>query len=226
MNKKIQNYVETLFSDIPRSKKANDLKEEILSNMSERFEDYIKDGKTENQAYSLVISSLGDIDEMLADVMPSDEFLQQVNYFRKRNAKNTAIGVAMYIIGAAIFIGLGGLGEFIGNEDTYGLVGLIVLLIISAAATGIIIYSNMSTPLEYKDYNEGKKKELQNVDSKHNRLFEDIMTIYWITITFIYLTISFITGLWIITWIIWVLASAFYYILKIIFEFKYGDKYK
>lgn len=48
MNEKIYNYVNVLFTDIPRSKKTEDLKEEILSNMSERFEDYIQKGKTEN----------------------------------------------------------------------------------------------------------------------------------------------------------------------------------
>ena len=153
MNSKIKNYVEVLFSDIPRSKKANELKEELLSNMSERFDDCIQEGKTENQAYSLVISSLGDIDEMLAEVMPNAEFVQQASFYRNRNAKNTAIGVAMYIIGAVFLIGLGGLGEFLGNEDFYGVIGLLILLVISAVATGIIIYSNMSTPPEYKDYN-------------------------------------------------------------------------
>ena len=76
MNGKIMKYVEVLFSDIPRSKKSNELKEEILSNMSDRFEDYIKDGKTENQAFSLVVSSLGDIDEMLAGVIPDEEFIK------------------------------------------------------------------------------------------------------------------------------------------------------
>lgn len=45
MNSKIKNYVEVLFSDIPRSNKARELKEELLSNMSERFEDYIQEGK-------------------------------------------------------------------------------------------------------------------------------------------------------------------------------------
>ena len=44
--------------------------------MSDRFEDYIKDGKTENQAFSLVVSSLGDIDEMLAGVIPDEEFIK------------------------------------------------------------------------------------------------------------------------------------------------------
>lgn len=224
MNSKINNYVEVLFSDIPRSKKANELKEELTSNMSDRFEDYIKEGKTENQAYSLVISSLGDIDEMLFDVMPNDEFLQEANFYRMRNAKNTAIGVGMYIIGAAFLIGLGGFGEQLGNEDFYGVIGVLILLVISAIATGIIIYSNMSTPLEFKDYNDETKKELKNLDSKQNRLLNNILSIYWSLITFIYLAISFTTRRWDITWIIWVLAGVFNSILKIIFEMRYGDE--
>lgn len=64
--------------------------------MSKRFEDYIEDDKTENQAYSLVISGLEDIDEILADIMPDDEFIEQAHYCRRRNARNIAIGVAMY----------------------------------------------------------------------------------------------------------------------------------
>ena len=224
MNSKIKNYVEVLFSDIPRSKKANELKEELLSNMSERFEDYILNGETENQAYSLVISSLGDIDEMLADIMPDDDFVKEAHYYRKRNAKNTAIGVAMYIIGAAFLIGLGGLGEFLGDGDVYPVIGLLILLVISAIATGIIVYSNMSTPLEYKDFNEETKKEFRNLDSKHNRLLKNILSIYWTAITFIYLAISFITMAWGITWLIWILAGVFESIIKTVFEMRYGDE--
>lgn len=69
--------------------------------MSERFEGYIQEGKTENQAYRLIVSDLGDIEKTLADVMPSDEFIKEVNYYRKRNARNTAIGISTYIIGVA-----------------------------------------------------------------------------------------------------------------------------
>ena len=226
MNKKIKNYVEVLFSDIPRSKKANEIKEDMLFNMSEHFENYIQEGKTENQAFSLVISSLGDIDEMLADVMVGDEFVQQANYFRSRNAKNIAISVSMYIIGVAFLIGLGGFGEFFGSRDTYGVLGLLILLLISAVATGIIIYSNMSTPLEYKNHNKEIKNEVPNLDSKHARLLNNILTIYWTIIAFVYLVISFTTMLWAITWIIFVLASIFQPILKIYFETKYGDDSK
>lgn len=224
MNNKIKNYVEGLFSDIPASKKANELKEEILSNMSERFDDYIQEGKTENQAYSLVISSLGDIDEMLAEVIPDAEFVQKANFYRRRNAKNTAIGVAMYIIGAVFLIGLGGLGEFLGHEDVYGIIGLLILLTISAVATGMIIYTNMSTPPEYKDYNEQTNKEFRVATSKQSMLLKSILSIYWTLITFIYLAISFLTGRWDITWLVWILAAVFGEIIKTIFEMRVGDE--
>ncbi len=224
MNNKIKNYVEVLFSDIPRSKKANELKEEMLSNMSERFEDYMQKGETENQAYSKVISSLGDIDEMLADVMPTDEFVKEANFYRSRNAKNTAIGVSMYIIGAAFLIGLAALGDYFGKGDIFPIVGLLILLVISSVATGIIVFSNMSTPLEYKDYNVETKKEFENLDSKHGKLLKNILSIYWTVVLVIYLGVSFITYRWDITWIIWVIASIFQSILKTVFEMRYGNE--
>lgn len=160
---------------------------------------------------------------MLADVMPSDEFYQQANHYRKRNAKNTAIGIGMYIIGAAFLIGLGGFGEILGNQLAFGVLGLLMLLVISAVATGIIVYSNMSTPLEYKDYNKDTKEEFQYMDSRDRKLFNNIVNIYWVIITVIYLTISFITMLWGITWIIWVVASVPYLIIKMIFDAKYDN---
>lgn len=223
MNSKIKNYVDVLFSDIPRSKKANDLKEEILSNMSERFDDYIQNGKTENQAYSEVISSLGDIDEMLAEVMPTDEFVQQANYYRKRNARNIAVGVSMYILGAAFLIGFASMGEYFGNEDFFAILGFLILLVISAIATGIIVYSNMSTPIEYKDYDNEAKKEFKNLEPKQSRLLSGILSVYWTGILAIYLLISFLTGRWEITWIIWILAGVFDSIIKTVFEMRYGN---
>lgn len=214
MNNKIKNYVEVLFSNVPQSRKANELKEELLSNMSERYEDYIKEGKTEDQAYDLVIDNLGDVDKMIADVVSNDKFIEQANYFRTRNAAYIAISISMYIIAAALLIGITGFGISLGNSGTYTAAGLLVSLLISAVATGIIIYINMSTPAEYKNYNKNSKNKLQNLNNKDNKLFNNIMSVYWTIMAFIYLAISFITGLWGITWIIWVLASAVYSILK------------
>ena len=47
MNKKLTNYVNGLFSDYPNTKKVQELKEEILSNLNEHFEDAVKNGADE-----------------------------------------------------------------------------------------------------------------------------------------------------------------------------------
>ena len=156
--------------------------------------------------------------------MPNDEFAKQAHYYRKRNARNTAIGVAMYIIGATFLIGLGGLGDFLGNQVFYAMIGLLILLVISAVATGIIVYTNMSTPPEYKSYHDETKKEFENLDSKHGKLLKNILSIYWMIMTFIYLAISFTTMRWDITWIMWILVAVFQSILTTVFEMKYGNQ--
>ena len=224
MNRKIENYVDVLFMDVPRNKQSIELKEELLSNMSDRFDDYIQEGKSENQAYSLVISNLGDIDEMLADVMPTEAFVEQSDYYTKRNARNVAIAVVMYIVGAAFLIGLGGYGETMGNSDAYAITGLIILLVISAVATGIIIYSFMSTPSQYKKITVDRNQNIPNLSNKNNRMLKNILSTYWIMITFIYLTVSFLTKRWDITWIIWILAAVLESIIKIIYEMKYTSE--
>lgn len=223
MNSKIKNYVDVLFSDIPGTKKARELKEEILSNMSERFEDYISQGKTENQAYSLAVSSMGDIDEMLEEVMPNAEFVKKGEEYRKRNARNTAIGVAMYLIGAAVLIGFGEFGALNGNEDLFGVTGLIILLLISAAATGLIIYTRMSTPPEYCDFEKQTRSVHKISHDADSRMHSLIFSVYWLFITFIYLSISFYTMQWGITWLIWILAGVFSAIIETIFEMRRGD---
>ena len=226
MNRKIENYVDVLFMDVPKNKQSIELKEELLSNMSDRFDDYIQEGKSENQAFSLVISNLGDIDEMLADVMPTEAFVEQSDYYTKRNARNVAIAVVMYIVGAAFLIGLGGYGESFGNQDTYAITGLIILLVFSAMATGIIVYTFMSTPSQYKKFKSETEDYIPSLSTKNNRMLKSILSIYWMIITFIYLAISFTTGLWGITWMIWILAVVIQSIISIIFELKYTREEK
>ena len=47
MNERIKNYVDLLFSKIPASNKSIELKEEILTNMNDRMQDYLEEGKSE-----------------------------------------------------------------------------------------------------------------------------------------------------------------------------------
>lgn len=192
--------------------------------MSEHYDGHILDGKTTNQAFSETVSSFGDIDEMLIALMPEEEFTKEADTYLRRNAKNTAIGVMMYIIGGAFLIGFAGLGKYLGDEDFYAIIGLIILLIITAFATGLIVYSHMSTPPEYSDYNLEKKKEFKSLNRKQSRTLDSILTINWVMITFIYLAVSLSTGAWFITWLIWLPGTVIQEIIKTVYELRYGHE--
>ena len=129
MNSKIKNYVEVLFADVPRTKRAAELKEEILSNLNDRFEDQIREGKSKNEAYGAAVASMGDIDALLAEVTPSEDFKKEADYYRRRKAKFISIGVALYILGALALIAFGALGEVLDYRLCVTLCGAAAMLV-------------------------------------------------------------------------------------------------
>lgn len=213
MEKKINNYIDVLFSDVPRSKKATELKEEIRANMLERYQDCINEGQSETQAYSSTIANLGDVDEMLSSVMPDAEFKQEAQRYRDRNAKFTGVGVGLYILGAAVVVCGGLLGE------NAAVIGIVSLLVLAAIATGMIIYANMSTPQEYKDFDRDEVIS-SRVSPEKNKLLQSIMSLYWTIIVAAYLAWSFFSGNWHISWIIWPFAAVLSGIVKLVFEMR------
>ncbi|MDP4133479.1 MAG: permease prefix domain 1-containing protein [Bacillota bacterium] len=72
MNEKIQRYVDDIFKDVPQKRRIAEIREELLSNMCEKYEDLISQGKSEEEAYSIVVSGIGDIASLIDDVVEVD----------------------------------------------------------------------------------------------------------------------------------------------------------
>ena len=172
MNNKLKSYVNGLFADCPKTKKAQELKEEILSNLSEHFNEAIKNGYSENDAYTEAISKLGNIDELLQSIMPDKDLAEKINAFKAKKAKITAIAVMLYIIGTAIFIGIPGVAALThsSNIALCGIIGLITLLIFVAIATGLLIFVNMSAPQEIMPYIAEKEDNWIDKTTKNGAL--------------------------------------------------------
>ena len=61
------NYLETMFSALPDTPAARQLKGEMLANMEEKFQDLtLRQGKSEAEAIGIIISEFGTIDELKA----------------------------------------------------------------------------------------------------------------------------------------------------------------
>lgn len=197
MNNKIKNYLDVLFIDMPRTQKAVELKEELLSNMNERFDDYLREGKSEVQSYSLVVANMGDIDELLKEVMPDADFKKEAQFYRNRKARNIAIGIILYMTWLPIIVGLAQLpGDAV-------IIGVMVMFMFVAIATSLIVYTSMSTPPEYKGFTIKTHHE----QTSKGRIFQSILSIYWSVVVLLYFLISFTTRNWHISWIIWPCAA-------------------
>lgn len=203
MNEKIKNYVGLLFEDVPRSRKAIELRNEISANLNDKFEALLAEGKSEHEAYGFAIAGLGDVDELIKTVLPNKEMSEKIDKERKRKGLLTATAVALYILSPAVLISL---AEIFYTPN----LGVVMLLSIAAIATAILIYASMSTPTEVQSYFK-KGKDIfpdDNYKPNKNYFFTSLEKFYWTLIPLIYLAVSFYTYAWHISWLIFIAAAA------------------
>ena len=154
----IRNYLDNIFSNLPKSAEIIKLKEELLSNMEVKYRELKESGKTENEAIGIVISEFGNIDELIMELGIENrkpiESIHTVtmeeaeNYMRDKvkYGKLIAVGVILCILAPAMLmfthnIIIGGVfGTEINVETLEGL-SVIPLFIFIAIAVGLFIYA-------------------------------------------------------------------------------------
>ena len=93
MREQLRAYVRRLFAQAPDTQRNRELREEILQNTLDRFDDLIAQGVPEENAYTQAVGSIGDVESLLE---PAPE------------KKQTHWGaIALGILGGALLIALG-----------------------------------------------------------------------------------------------------------------------
>ena len=64
----LKNYIEFMFKDLPQNERVNQAKNELLQKMENRFNEYVRSGKSENESVSLVISEFNDLQKVAVDL--------------------------------------------------------------------------------------------------------------------------------------------------------------
>lgn len=190
MNNKIESYVKSLFKNVPPTKKAIELQNEISSNLLARYEDLIKEGKSESESFGLAVASMGDIDELIKEIMPDDVYNTERKHYLERNGKLSAGSMFFMIMAPALLI------FFTTVIDSDGVVGVSVFLLCIAIGIALKIYSDSSTPSEFKEEKKIKNSRFKKIDS----------LIGYITIL-VYFFVSFTTHAWHITWLIFFIGN-------------------
>ena len=219
MEDKIRWYVEELFDGYPSTKKAVELKEEMIQNLHDKYNDLIADGKTPEAAYNIVVAGIGDVsgllNELEHDTISPDMAVYEAA--RRRSALLTAMAVMMYILSILPFVVL---SSFASRYSTR--IGLPIMLIIMAAATGLLIYNSMTKPKMFRSPDTMVEEFREWQAGAHNRksLRRSISSALWAILLVLYFVISFGTGAWKITWIIFIIGSAIEAIINIFFSLK------
>lgn len=218
MEGNIRVYVEELFAGTTPSKRAVELKEEMIQNLTEKYNDLLSEGKTPEAAFNIAVAGIGDISYLLKDLEKDAAHPEIIAAQRQRSAMLTAIAIMMYILSVVPLIILG----VLTRGDTGPLIGVVIMFIFIAGATGLLIYNGMTKPkyLKTDDTMVEEFKEWQSASAEQKSLRNSISSSIWALILAIYFLVSFLTGAWYITWVIFVIGAAIQSIVNIFFTVK------
>jgi hypothetical protein len=165
----IINYLDNMFAGLPKTVRITDLKNDILANMEEKYNELKNQGKSENEAIGIVISEFGNIDELINELgicrdepnnsrpVVNREEVEAYIEVKKKTGFRIGIGVFLCIMSPAVLILLsalpGNIFHTLDNpSDAGSILGVIILLMMVAVAVGIFIYSGMRfEPYKYME---------------------------------------------------------------------------
>lgn len=125
-------------------------------------------------------------------------------------ARNLAISVGLYIFSLVTIILCAALFD-------QPIIGVSIFFTIIAIATGIIIYSSIV-------YGKTEKEKAKEEKEPRNVMVKGITEIIGIAGVITYLLVSFLTGAWHITWIIFIAIGLLNAIVRLIFGLKNDSK--
>ena len=218
MKEKLRSYLEGLFADAPKTRKAEELKEELLSNLYEKYDDLIASGLSEEAAYKAAVAGIGDVEELIAALRREsvlDTAAQQRD--RQRSALLTSVAVGLYILSVAVLILCATLFPENGGE-----IGVIAMFVVAAVATGLLVYNGLSRP-NYHRHDDTVVEEFKEWKSGRNdkqQLRKAISSILWPLVVAVYLLVSFLFGAWAYSWIIFIIGVAIDRIITAVLLFR------
>lgn len=200
---KIRTTITRAFDDVPKTKKSAELQEELISNLIEKFNDQLKAGKTEDEAYATVIAGIGDLSELTESLKEHHVLSAPSAKERQKSALFVSIAVGLYILSPMALI----VTSEVFNAEVLGLVMMFTFI---ALATGLLIYNQASKPKYVKEDETMVEefKEWKAAKDKDKALFGALSSAFWLIVVAIYLFVNFMYGWWPFSWIIFIVAAA------------------
>lgn len=208
MRQQLIQYVELLFAGAPGSE---EIKQEILQNTLDRYDDLVSQGKSEAAAYRLAISGIGDINEILGQpaghTAPAAQPRQPEPEDREQR-KLRAVAIAMYILCP--------IPLFILSEFNLATMGLCLTLALVATATYLLMLAKRSEP---EEESEVAGAPVSPKKQAVGRILGSVTLV-------VYLLVSFLTHAWAITWLIFPISGCIKGIINAVIDLKEVNSYE
>lgn len=220
MREQLVQYVNLLFAGAPESE---DIRAEILQNTLDRYDDLVAQGKSPEAAYRLAISGIGDINEILGttSVQNAAPVQSKANTVYEpeedpQAKKYRAIAIAMYIICPVPL--------FILSELGMSTLGLCLTIGLVAAATYVMVIYGKKDNEEAENSPNNVHYEAETTPQAN--LNKSISSFVWAIGLAVYFIVSFATGAWYITWIIFPILGCTEGLIKAIIDLKEANKHE
>lgn len=208
MRDQLIQYVNLLFAG---AQNCEDTRQEILQNTLDRYDDLIAEGKTPEAAYRLAIMGIGDINEILGSApgVPAYTHVPEARPEKQDSPRKKilrAVAVCLYIIcPIPLFV----LGELPGLE-TYGLCGTLAIV---AVATALMMLGAKKEAPRAEEYRQETK-------SPENELKKSVSGLIWAIGIAAYFILSFLTGAWYITLVMFLIIPALQGLVSAVMDLK------
>lgn len=220
MNEKIKQYVDSLFSQAPRTRRAEELKQELIANLLDKYDDLIKHGKDEETAYAIAISGIGDVDELIKNLREQDILdPASVQKMRQKSALMTSSAIGIYILSFIFPIIFSSAGRVLST------IGNVLMFLCWAFATALLVYNAMSKPkyVKIEDTLVEDFKEWKHEKNSKRALQNSLMSLIWMLSVIIFLAIGIFWNAWHPGWLIFLIAAVISQILRLLLIYKSGD---
>lgn len=211
MEERLVNHIDILFGGMPQNANTQEVKDEILQNSIDKYHDLLDEGNDPETAYSKTVASIGDIHSLFPNNMLNIE--DKIERQRKKSALLVTIAVMIYIcsiIPCIIFAEIG-----------LDILAVALMFAMIAVATGLLIYNSMTKykPMEEKTM-VNEFKQWQSGKPSDKQIKKQVSGIIWCIIVVIYFIVSFATGAWYITWVLFLIGEAIDQIAKLCISMK------
>lgn len=191
MESKIYDYIESVFRGIPQTERATTIKSEIFQNLVEKYRDLKQEGKSDDEAYAIAISSGGDLTGIAADLRGENvpysysyekqfEKVYEKQYKREKKRCNTFYSWYWPVVACVYLL----VGFLIRGAWAYS------WILFLAAAAGANLYRFFVVK--------------SNVRARRSALNGAV----WTGTVAIYFILSFATMRWDVTWLVFLLGVA------------------